>query len=84
MESKGGAPSGSDNKATSRYIPSEVRERVQARAGYQCEAFQPSPVELVLRRILSVSVNEDIDIRELHGLALARCVLFEVVRCEEE
>ncbi len=37
VESKGGAPSGSDKKATSRYIPSEVRERVQARAGYQCE-----------------------------------------------
>jgi hypothetical protein len=37
VTSKGGAPSGSDNQATSRYIPSEVRERVHARAGYQCE-----------------------------------------------
>jgi hypothetical protein len=35
--SDGGAPSGSDNKVTSRYIPPEVHERVHARAMYQCE-----------------------------------------------
>jgi hypothetical protein len=33
----GGATSGSAKEETSRYIPSEVRERVHARAMYQCE-----------------------------------------------
>jgi hypothetical protein len=37
VETEGDAPSHSDNRAASRYIPSEVRERVLARAGYQCQ-----------------------------------------------
>ncbi len=40
---------------------------------------QPSRVEIVFRRVLTVGVYQDIDIRELHWLLLAVPIFFEVI-----
>jgi hypothetical protein len=66
VASEGGAPSGSDNKAASRYIPSEVRERVHARAGYRCQYEAPDGTRCSSRTGLEIDHRRPFAIYRSH------------------
>lgn len=66
VASAGGAPSGSDNEATSRYISSEVRERVYARAAYQCEFQAPDGTRCSSRTGLEIDHERPFAIYRSH------------------
>jgi hypothetical protein len=59
-------PSDSDNKTTSRYIPSEVRERVHARAGHQCEFRGPDGTRCTARTGLEIDHERPFAIYRSH------------------
>jgi hypothetical protein len=66
VAAEGGDPSGPDNKATSRYIPSEVRERVYARAGYQCQYEAPDGTRCSARTGLEIDHERPFAIYRSH------------------
>jgi hypothetical protein len=66
VAAEGGAPSGSDHKAKSRYIPSEVRERVYARASFQCEFQAPDGTRCSSRTGLEIDHERPFAIYRSH------------------
>ena len=55
-----------EDRATSRYIPSEVRERVHARAGYQCEYYGQDGTRCRSRTALQIEHERPFAIYHCH------------------
>ena len=57
---------GTENVAPTRYIPSEVRERVLERAGYQCEYVGPDGCRCTCRTGLQVEHTKPFAVYHSH------------------
>jgi hypothetical protein len=59
-------PNAGENKAESRYIPDEVRERIFARAAYQCEYMAPDGTRCSSRTKLEIEHDRPFAIHRSH------------------